>query len=91
MKLSHYILMILAAMAVTVFAAPTPGAKAEKKMRVGVIDFTAKGMAQNEALVISEMFRTSLVNTEMFDVIDRNNMGTIMKEQEFQQTNSQGT
>ncbi|MEK6794723.1 MAG: kelch repeat-containing protein [Spirochaetota bacterium] len=52
--------------------------------RVAVLDFVSKGnAARADANVITELFRTELVNGKRYDVLDRNNMDMILKEQEF--------
>ncbi|MBI4976010.1 MAG: PEGA domain-containing protein [Spirochaetes bacterium] len=58
----------------------------EKKIRVGVIDFTPKGISDIESSAASDIFRNELVASERFDVLDRNNMENILKEQALQQT-----
>lgn len=56
------------------------------KPRVGIIPFVAKNASGTDAEIIEELFRGVVVNSGMFEVLDRNNMDTILKEQEFQQT-----
>ncbi|MBI4977403.1 MAG: PEGA domain-containing protein [Spirochaetes bacterium] len=80
MKFKHSLILVLACTALALVAQ-------EKKMRVGVIEFTAKGgIAASDAAAITELFRGELVNTEKYEVLDRNNMETVLKEQAFQQT-----
>lgn len=60
---------------------------AQERSRVGVLDFVAKnGVSEGDAEVIGELFRSELVASGAYDVLDRANMGTILEEQEFQQT-----
>ncbi|MBI4979545.1 MAG: PEGA domain-containing protein [Spirochaetes bacterium] len=59
---------------------------ADKKTRAGVLDFTPKGVSAIEASAVSDLFRNELVASGKFDVLDRNNMDSVLKEQAFQQT-----
>ncbi|MBI4979092.1 MAG: hypothetical protein HZC28_16550 [Spirochaetes bacterium] len=61
-------------------------APAEKKTRVGVLDFTAKNVPLVEASIVNDIFRNELVGGGKFDVLDRKNMQGILEEQSFQQT-----
>ncbi|MBI4977972.1 MAG: hypothetical protein HZC28_10830 [Spirochaetes bacterium] len=58
------------------------------KNRVGVLNFVAKGVSATEASAVSDLFRSELVSSGKFDILDRNNMDKVLKEQEFQQANS---
>jgi hypothetical protein len=57
-----------------------------EKMRVAIIDFQAQDIPAAEAVKITELIRNEMVNTGAFIVIERAQMGAIMKEQGFQQT-----
>ena len=59
---------------------------AEKKPRVAVLAFTAKGVSQMESEAVTELFSSALVSSRAFDVLDRANMENILREQQFQQT-----
>ncbi|MEK6793850.1 MAG: CsgG/HfaB family protein, partial [Spirochaetota bacterium] len=59
---------------------------AEKKPRVAVLAFTAKGVSQMESEAVTELFASALVSSRAFDVLDRANMENILREQQFQQT-----
>ncbi|MEK6794259.1 MAG: CsgG/HfaB family protein [Spirochaetota bacterium] len=59
---------------------------AEKKPRVAVLAFNAKGVSTLEAETVTELFSSELVSSRAFDVLDRANMDNILKEQQFQQT-----
>lgn len=59
---------------------------AEKKPRVAVLAFTAKGVSQMESEAVTELFASSLVSSRAFDVLDRANMENILREQQFQQS-----
>lgn len=56
------------------------------KKRVGVLDFVGKGVSKTEAEIVGELFRGELVNSGMYNVLDRANMDNILSEMEFQQT-----
>ncbi|MBI4979809.1 MAG: hypothetical protein HZC28_20185 [Spirochaetes bacterium] len=75
-----------AASAVPAVAKTTPAKAGDKKIRAGVLDFTAKGVSDMEASIASDMFRQEMVGSGKFDVLDRKNMESIMKEQTLQQT-----
>jgi len=63
---------------------PVPG-HAEKP-RLAVMDFRADGLSENNALRISELIRTEIINTGVYTVIERNQMDMVLKEQGIQQT-----
>ncbi|HMA99353.1 MAG TPA: CsgG/HfaB family protein [Spirochaetota bacterium] len=52
--------------------------------KAGVLEFTSEGVAAVEARVVGKLFRSELVASGFFDVLDRNNMQSILKEQELQ-------
>lgn len=59
----------------------------KEKDRVGVLRFIAKGgVSAAEADVVEELFRSELVEDGAWDILDRNNMNKILKEQSFQQS-----
>lgn len=78
MKHRSFILVLLL---VSVCLFPAKG-----KPRVGVLDFTARSVSADESLSVSDLFRGELVTSGRFEVLDRNNMKNILKEQQFQQT-----
>ena len=53
-------------------------------MNIAVSEFTGKNVSQADASIVSDFLRTELVNTGAFNVMDRNNMDTILAEQKFQ-------
>ncbi|MBI4668914.1 MAG: hypothetical protein HY747_06985 [Elusimicrobia bacterium] len=57
-----------------------------KKFQVAALDFTARGLSEIETGALSDFFRSALVNTNAFIVVDRVNMEKILIEQKFQQT-----
>ncbi len=56
------------------------------KNRIAVMDFRADGITKEKALRISELIRTEIVNTDVYTVIERNQMDMVFKEQGIQQT-----
>ncbi len=56
------------------------------KNRIAVMDFRADGISKEKALRISELIRTEIVNTNVYTVIERNQMDMVFKEQGIQQT-----
>ncbi|OGS55081.1 MAG: hypothetical protein A3J79_01195 [Elusimicrobia bacterium RIFOXYB2_FULL_62_6] len=51
---------------------------------VAVADFIGKNVSQADASIVGDFLRTELVNTGQFNVMDRNNMDTVLAEQKFQ-------
>ena len=58
----------------------------ESKMNIAVIDLDPTGISNNEAQFLSDRLRTELFETGKFQVVEREKMNTILKEQGFQQT-----
>jgi len=57
-----------------------------EKDRLAVMDFRADGLSPCDALRISELIRTEIINTKVYTVIERNQMDMVLKEQGIQQT-----
>ncbi len=57
-----------------------------KKINIAVFDFDAKGISKNEAGVLTERFRSVLVATKKFNVVERQKINLIMDEIGLQQT-----
>jgi hypothetical protein len=55
-------------------------------MNIAVIDLDPTGISNNEAQFLSDRLRTELFETGKFQVVEREKMNTILKEQGFQQT-----
>lgn len=76
------------------FNFPTPAARAQSAVSspvspnaIAVLDFQAKGGVSNdEASIISDRVRTQIFRSGRFQVMERANMLSILKEQGFQQT-----
>ncbi|MBI4669960.1 MAG: hypothetical protein HY747_12425 [Elusimicrobia bacterium] len=58
----------------------------DRKLQVAVTDFESRGLSDIETGAVTDFFRSALVNTNAFVVVDRNNMEKILTEQKFQQT-----
>ena len=56
------------------------------KMNIAVIDLDPTGISNNEAQFLSDRLRTELFETGKFQVVEREKMNTILKEQGFQQS-----
>jgi TolB-like protein len=55
-----------------------------KKLTVAVTDFEGKGLAEGEPKTLTDAFRSYLINTGRFRVMERGQMDDILKEQGFQ-------
>jgi len=54
------------------------------KPRVGILEFNAKNVSEVEADAVGELFTSELVMTGQFDVVDRNNVESLLTEMDFQ-------
>lgn len=57
-----------------------------KKMSVAINEFVGKGLAEGEANTLTDAFRSYLINTGRFRVMERGQMDAILKEQGFQRS-----
>ncbi len=57
-----------------------------EKINIAVLDFDAIGISEQNVTILSNKFRSDLVNGGHVTIVDRGEMNTILKEQEFQQT-----
>jgi hypothetical protein len=57
---------------------------AQEKMSVAVLDFVGKNVSQEDAQILAEFFRSNLIKTGAFDVLDRHHLQKILDEQHFQ-------
>ncbi|MDO8804269.1 MAG: CsgG/HfaB family protein [Elusimicrobiota bacterium] len=51
---------------------------------MAVAEFVGKNVSQADASIVTDFLRTELVSTGLFNVMDRNNMDTVLAEQKFQ-------
>ncbi len=56
------------------------------KPRIAVLDIAPSGVPQSLAVSVTDLLSTELVNTKMFEVIERMQVAKILNEQGFQQT-----
>jgi TolB-like protein len=57
---------------------------AKDTLNLAVSELEGKGISNMDAAVVTDFLRESLVNANVYRVIDRNNMQTILTEQKFQ-------
>ena len=57
-----------------------------RRIKIAVIDFNVSGVGDEAGPILTERFRSELLNTNKFDVMERTRMEEIFKEQGFQQT-----
>ena len=56
------------------------------KTRLAVLDLQSKNAPKELTLAVSDLLRVELIKSGAYDVVDRENMNLILKEQAFQQT-----
>jgi hypothetical protein len=57
---------------------------AEETANVAVLDFSAKNVSKDDADILAEFFRSELIKTGRFNVLDRSHIRKILDEQHFQ-------
>jgi TolB-like protein len=57
-----------------------------EKLNAAVLDFTYKNVSKEDAAIISDFFRSELIKTNKFNVLDRSNIEKILKEYKLQNT-----
>lgn len=72
---------LISLLSVILFAS---GAFAAKKDAIAVTDFVPRNTGSDSASTVSDLFRSELVKTGKYDVLDRGNMDKIIKEYELQ-------
>ncbi len=78
-------LFILACVVLVFLACPNLSS-AEEKANVAVLDFSAKNVSKNDADILADFFRSELIKTGKFNVLDRNRIQKIADEQRFQKS-----
>ncbi len=73
--------LILTALLVALFFSSISG---KEKMRLAILELKSKDISQATAARATEWFRTEMINTGKFIVIERSAMNEILKEQAFQ-------
>lgn len=80
------LVVIILFAAVPAFTAVAQGQEHTMKPRIAVLDIAPSGVPQTLAVSVTELLSTELVNTRMFEVIERMQVAKILNEQGFQQT-----
>jgi TolB-like protein len=60
--------------------------QAEEKANVAVLDFSAKNVSKDDADILADFFRSELIKTGKFNVLDRSRIQKIADEQRFQKS-----
>lgn len=64
-------------------------ANAQQKKTIAVLNFVnSGGVDNNEISILTDRFNNYLVNTEVYDVLEREKMDAILKEQDFTMTDN---
>jgi hypothetical protein len=84
MKTLRLLLGMLGVFTFTVCGAPAPDGT--NRLTVAVTDLQARGLDKSIAEIFSERFRSELIQTGFFRVMERGQMDMVLKEQGFQQT-----
>ncbi|MEW6041354.1 MAG: CsgG/HfaB family protein, partial [Elusimicrobiota bacterium] len=58
----------------------------EEKLNLAVADFDGRNVSAVDALAVSDLLRIGLVNTNLFNIVNRSNMQQLLDEQKFQMT-----
>jgi hypothetical protein len=64
-------------------AAQLQAKKVEDRMNIAVAEFSGRNVSSMEAAIVSDFLRGELVKTEQFNMLDRQNMETLLNEQKF--------
>ncbi len=70
----------------TIVKKDAPQTARAERMRLAIIDFTAKGISRTDAEMMNDLLRGKMINTGEFIVLERSQMKEIMREQSFQMT-----
>lgn len=76
----NYSFLITALYTIGVFAASF------EEVNVGILDFEGAGLNHNEIVMVSDKFRSSMIEYSKYRIIERASMNEVLKEQGFQQT-----
>lgn len=57
-----------------------------RTVRVAVLDLKGEGVSASEARTLTDRFRSEMVRTNIFTVLERNQMDAVLEEQGFQQS-----
>ena len=50
------------------------------KPRVAIMDFSATGVSEEDAIIVTEIFRSKIITSSVFDVLERKNLENIITE-----------
>jgi len=77
---------ILVSLLILSMAVPVVIAQTIRKTAVAVMDLRGSGLSETDAKFLTERLMIELQRTDVFDVLERDKMDEILKEQGFQQT-----
>lgn len=77
---------IVLSLLLSIAAVPPGLAQNQGRVATAIVDLDGRNIPQSDAAMLSDRFRTEVFNTRVFDVLEREKMGEILKEQGFQQT-----
>lgn len=78
--------LVMLGVAMLLFAAPLSAQEKNAKPRIAVLDINPSGVPQTLAVSVTDLFSTEMVNTGMFEVVERMQVAKILNEMGFQQT-----
>lgn len=81
---SLFILIYLVSSTFSSDSQPLP--ETEKLETVAIQNLEARGISENEAATLTDVLRNNIMNTGKYQVMERNEMESILKEQAFQQS-----
>jgi TolB-like protein len=58
----------------------------QEKSRIAILDFKGKGVSEAAVTAVSDLIKSDIVNTGLFQVVERNQINEILKEQGFQKS-----
>ncbi len=87
-KLLYMNIFIIPLYMVILFSLKTvyPQTSDAEKPNAAVLDFTYKNVSKEDAAIINDFFRSELIKTNKFNVLDRGNIEKILKEHTLQST-----
>lgn len=77
---------VMIGVVILLFAAPLLAQEKSAKPRIAVLDINPSGVPQSLAVSVTDLFSTEMVNTGMFEVVERMQVAKILNEMGFQQT-----
>ncbi|MEW6040085.1 MAG: CsgG/HfaB family protein [Elusimicrobiota bacterium] len=80
----HFLVSTMVLFLITSHLSIIAGSEQPTKPTIAVAEFEGQELSKTEMQGISEFIRTGLVNTDLFNVVDRRDMDRILEEQKFQ-------